>query len=351
MRSSSSLALAAWLLASCTAFSEADIDPPSGEAGAAGTLSGSSGQAGGSSGSSGSAGQGGVSGAAGLAGSGGQAGLAGGPAGGVSGDGGTAGDGASGGAGDSGAAGAGEGPGGAGQTAGGSSGSSGQNGGSAGSTSGAGAGGSSSSGASGTAGSAGGAGKGGSAGSSGSAGGGASGSGGSGGAVCGDGVVQPGEECDDGASNASGPGNCSTACQKSCAAGSLGSAFKVGATCYVLLAGQTKWDDARTKCEAYGNQGHFALSSIETQDEFTAMATKLKNVALSQQLWLGGHRVGNKLTWLSGSPVSFPGGQPPWASNQPVGTLDCMYLQAQLLMEPALYTDSCNAQHTTLCEW
>ena len=147
-------------------------------------------------------------------------------------------------------------------------------------------------------------------------GGGAGGSGGSGGgsdggvvvASCGDGVVQAGEQCDDGAKNSDNP-TVAAACTTQCAAratcgsvsGSLGAVVDPATGhCYVAWAGPINWASAQRDCQSRGG----TLAVIGSAAENTLVG----GIAGAGPVWIGlevGWTPAESLRWVDGEPTTF----------------------------------------------
>ena len=162
-----------------------------------------------------------------------------------------------------------------------------------------------------------------------------SGTGGEGGAgICGNGVVEAGEECDGGEDQ---PG-CS-ACQIECSgAGEHLSPF--AQSCYRLVGSTAlEWSDALSDCEAWGG----SLASITSSDE------QLFVVALlSESTWIGGNGSGTQeiFEWASGEEWLFEA----WADGEPSVTLDEDCVEMNQTLDFAWNNTICADLHAYLCE-
>jgi cysteine-rich repeat protein len=135
--------------------------------------------------------------------------------------------------------------------------------------------------------------------SSGVAAGGSGGTGGSGGAaiVCGDGTVDPGEQCDDGGTLA-GDG-CDAGCQVECDT----LLDPQTGHCYALLElFDDIWDAARTECALLGDGFDLAAMSSQAEiDWLSAQATidaYLVDDVNAACFWIGGSDVDVEATWV-----------------------------------------------------
>jgi cysteine-rich repeat protein len=187
--------------------------------------------------------------------------------------------------------------------------------------------------------------------SGGSGGGGAASSGGSGGIVdppvCGNGVIESAEECDD-ENDATGDG--CAACLVECSARSE---VEDPAThhCYRFTVSQS-WDNALADCTQWG--GH--LAAITSLAEIAFVRTHLK-----ERTWIGGSEKATEGTWVwqTGEPWAYA----PWnvgepnngganAGGGPPDDEDCLELYDNVNdIAPYGFADSnCPSGHVALCE-
>ncbi len=127
---------------------------------------------------------------------------------------------------------------------------------------------------------------------------------------CGDGVVQAGEACDDGAANsdlAAQAAGCTSQCRKRASCGGLGgsSAAQLDPStghCYVVWPGPVSWATAERQCETAGG----TLASIGSAGE-DAIA---KAVGAGAPRWIGLQSatpgMGN-FAWVTGEPIGYTG--------------------------------------------
>jgi len=148
--------------------------------------------------------------------------------------------------------------------------------------------------------------------------------------VCGDGVVQPGEACDDGATNSDSPSvtaSCTTQCKKRAGCGVLtgSSGAKIDPAtghCYVAWPGPLNWSSAQRQCQAQGG----TLATLTTAAEDTLV----RGIAGTTSRWIGmsSARTGTPvLAWTTGEPRSytaFAAGEP----NNSGGVEECVLLDA-----------------------
>ncbi len=110
---------------------------------------------------------------------------------------------------------------------------------------------------------------------------------------CGDSIVQPGEECDDG--NMANLDGCSTSCKRDEPCNAITGSFTSGGHCYWIdMAGDT-WVNAKGKCESKGGY----LATINDAAEETAMEN-----AANINVWIGGWEGGfnnTEIFWESSS--------------------------------------------------
>jgi cysteine-rich repeat protein len=130
------------------------------------------------------------------------------------------------------------------------------------------------------------------------------------GAGCGDGKLDPGEECDDG--NALDDGN---GCGKTCKVYCLPDEQKLGTHCYREYATSASWDTAEATCTQDPN-GH--LVTITSQQEFDFVYNNVFDqnfLADTSPRWIG---LNDKATegafqWVTGEPVVVTA----WANGEP----------------------------------
>lgn len=101
---------------------------------------------------------------------------------------------------------------------------------------------------------------------------------------CGDGIVQPGEECDD--ANAVNLDGCSMACKRDEPCAAITGAFIDNGHCYWVDTGGDTWAGAKGKCESKGGY----LATISSQAEQTLLHGKV--AANNADAWIGGQEGG-----------------------------------------------------------
>ena len=169
--------------------------------------------------------------------------------------------------------------------------------------------------------------------SSGSAGASTGGAGGSR-AICGNGVLDPGEECDDG-STVDGDG--CTQCQVDC---DEPGAFKVAATahCYWVSPKALSFFESSVRCQYQGGK----LASVTSPLELQQLDPKV-----SGPLWIGASALApaGAFHWLDGEPWAYA----PWSAGVP----DVMDKDLCVLLdgEPLLFgAKECTQARKALCE-
>lgn len=154
-------------------------------------------------------------------------------------------------------------------------------------------------------------------------------------ASCGNGALDPDEECDD--KNATDGDGC-TQCKVDC---TEPGAFKNGSTahCYWMPTETMSFFKGSVICQASPG-GQLAAVTSAVERGFLALH-------LSGPVWIGAHALGNsgKLAWMDGEPWSYV----EWADGQPSeGSKDlCVELVAGTLL---FGTDDCALGHPVLCE-
>jgi hypothetical protein len=127
-------------------------------------------------------------------------------------------------------------------------------------------------------------------------------------ALCGDGVVDAGEDCDDGAANsdaAADAATCTTACRKRAGCGSLSgaSAAQIDAMtghCYVSWPTKVNWATASRQCESRG--GHLAVVTSAAEN------SRIQTLAGLADRWIGlkiDHGQTARDHWVNGEAVSY----------------------------------------------
>jgi len=144
--------------------------------------------------------------------------------------------------------------------------------------------------------------------------------------VCGDGVVQPGEECDDGNDIA---GDGCTQCIADCK-GSSSACMR-----YVGPDQAKSWDAAEEDCKAWG--GHLmAIHSTAALEPFASH--------MLPSLWLGGRDRSNngEFAWENGDAWDFE----VWAPGRPASSGTCVRL---LPDTGQFWDDDCSAKFAYVC--
>ena len=163
-------------------------------------------------------------------------------------------------------------------------------------------------------------------------------------AVCGDGIRQGEEACDDG--NTEDGDGCSSTCVVVCPSGWIESD---AGHCYLIEDDLSGWEQATTLCEAYGSLFH--LATITDLDELTFVQG-----TAARSIWLGGTDMGVGMAegnwrWDNEEPWTWVNGMvPPWATaqepNDQNGNEDCLELDLG-----ARFNDSvCTLMMPRLCE-
>jgi cysteine-rich repeat protein len=147
---------------------------------------------------------------------------------------------------------------------------------------------------------------------------GGSGAGGSAGGVCGDGVVDVGEQCDD--QNTVAGDGC-TACEIDCDTNDLKS--PTTGHCYRVFATSSTQPVAESNCQAWGGApglGHLASIEDATENAFVAPL-------VTSNTWIGADDFGGDWAWIDGTPFAFEN----WQTNEPnyPGVEHCMFMDAE----------------------
>ncbi|MGZ3406382.1 MAG: lectin-like protein, partial [Polyangia bacterium] len=160
-----------------------------------------------------------------------------------------------------------------------------------------------------------------------------SGGGGDGGVVvppgCGNGVVESGEECDQGAANSDDPASastCTTMCKKRAACGSVSgaAAAKIDPAtghCYVAWPGPINFASAQRDCQSRG--GYLAVVTSSAENSIVNAVSGLS------QMWIGleiTHAATDSFRWVDGEPFlysAFATGEPNNGANNGGRAEDC----------------------------
>lgn len=173
------------------------------------------------------------------------------------------------------------------------------------------------------------------------------GAGGSGGAgaggsqgVCGNGVLETGEECDD---------------------GNLADGDRCDASCITVCPDHAQWHKADNHhCYFVSVDAYYSLQVLGICNMFDAHPATAPNLVelglLTDMLggngaaWLGASDLDTEgvFAWITGEPWSYAPQQPPWAPNEPNDDQgeDCVVL----LANGQLNDVDCTAQYRALCE-
>src|SRR5262249_14164844 len=128
--------------------------------------------------------------------------------------------------------------------------------------------------------------------------------------VCGNGKIEPGEECDDG-NNTDGDGcsNCVVDCSE------LG-AYKDDQThhCYFAINKKSDWLTKRAACRAFGPGEDLVAFAHEA--EFASVKAAFDPTSY----WTGGRDTlgDGSFTWSDGEPFTLDPGMPPWGTGEPI---------------------------------
>lgn len=165
--------------------------------------------------------------------------------------------------------------------------------------------------------------------------------------VCGNGVIEPGEACDDG-NDVEGD-----ACSSDCRCGGDQIEFKAFSNGSCYLIGESPpltWPDARSSCEALGMH----LATISDEDELLFVSGKFN------QLWLGGQdqSIEGQYEWVSGEPWTCkPGSCGLWASGQPNNDAsdleegqDCIMMEPDISSKVMFNDKECSELYPFVCE-
>jgi len=157
---------------------------------------------------------------------------------------------------------------------------------------------------------------------------------------CGNGLIEAGEECDDG--DKTDDDGC-TMCIVDCP----GNATKHSTThhCYEVLSGSFTYDEAMKACTDLGPGTMLAAPS--TLAEFNFLVPLLFTPA-----WIGGTDVAMEGTWVwaNGEPWIYADSQPPWQPGQPNAqgpADDCIQFGSS---NDAMFDVNCGNSYNALCE-
>jgi cysteine-rich repeat protein len=149
--------------------------------------------------------------------------------------------------------------------------------------------------------------------------------------VCGNGVLEAGEQCDDG--NVTDGDGCSSHCQVECMGMGL---YLDPATfhCYRFVVIELPWGEARDACLG----AHEHLATFTSAEELDAVAPHAPG-----QWWIDGIRSGPGFAWADGEPWSFDRWKGGFPSTDP--SKGCVKLDGG-----EYSADDCAAKMNYLCE-
>ncbi len=151
-----------------------------------------------------------------------------------------------------------------------------------------------------------------------------------GGPVCGNGVIEPPEECDEQTPIAY---NFCTDCQMECNGDDMAEDPDTH-HCYVRVAGQRTWDAQHSHCFAI----YDADLAVVRSDAERARVGALAGAA---DVWIGGRGSGDTWTWITGEAFDYDN----WANGQPA-TGDYMVTAAGGLF----FSATCTLSFPAICE-
>jgi cysteine-rich repeat protein len=158
---------------------------------------------------------------------------------------------------------------------------------------------------------------------------------GSSGGRCGDGIIDPGEECDDG-NNAANDG--CTACVMDC---NGAGAFKdpVLHHCYRIPVTKLGFLQATFACKLQGA----TLAAITSPEELAVVSAHLQGA-----IWIGGEDSSppGTYTWIDGEPWVFA----PWKPGEPGGVMNKSCIKLAGPMPYGFAEDDCTQNFPFLCE-
>lgn len=179
----------------------------------------------------------------------------------------------------------------------------------------------------------------------GSGGGGAAGTGGGGQgggpvSVCGNGIIEGGEECDEG--NAVDTDYC-VACEVDC---QLGFEHPTTHHCYGYIANAMTWANAQSACASFAG-GH--LAALTTKDE---IAFILATSPPQSEAWIGASdlAVEGTFAWVTGEAFTFAPKEDPWDTGKPNSDGNCVEMRGPGLNTGKLNDEHCEIAKTFFCE-
>jgi cysteine-rich repeat protein len=157
---------------------------------------------------------------------------------------------------------------------------------------------------------------------------------------CGNGIIDPGEECDD--MNSPADEFCE-ACQITC---TTGKEHPTTHHCYAHSGGATlSWANGQNICKSAGAH----LATITTQAELDWLLTNLPPPTDS---FLGGSDMAARGTfaWINGEPWTWPMSGAPWDLGEPNGSGDCLHIEGQPNDFGNFDDADCNTAQAFYCE-
>lgn len=158
-------------------------------------------------------------------------------------------------------------------------------------------------------------------------------------AVCGDGIIETGEQCDSGKDG--GTSRCSPTCKVICPEYYHGFAWTDPVThhCYDVgdWQGSANWQDAVVTCANHG--GH--LATVTSAEELDVLRLHVPNAT-----WIGGSRIdeAGAFSWVDGEPWGYTS----WATPTEPNKVGCVELSGS----PRNFVVSdCTTVQSYVCEW
>ncbi|MBW2523279.1 MAG: hypothetical protein JRI23_03850, partial [Deltaproteobacteria bacterium] len=173
--------------------------------------------------------------------------------------------------------------------------------------------------------------------------------------VCGDGVIQRPETCDD--ANGNDTDGCTNDCKFVCE--DFGGVQRLDDDhCYRAFDTYLTWHAARSACRQLNGGGGFDLVALSTIAEITWVQSQPALIGMGSY-WTGGTdaQVQNTFVWTNGEPWTYTAHQEPWATQYEPngGTIeDCVQAYDGLVGNGPTYVlndVNCGWTETFLCEW